>query len=81
MAAQLSITVPSSAVPSAQQVRRSVPLSLIVLAHIGFFYALQSGLLKQSGPTHPTNEPKEIFASLIAADNPPETILQKQPQV
>lgn len=53
-----------------------VPLSLIILAHIGFFYALQSGLLRQSGQATQTTEPKEIIASFVTAESVPQ---QKQP--
>lgn len=50
-----------------QQARRIGPLGLIILLHIGFFYALQSGLLRQAAQALPT----EVFASFITPDNPP----------
>lgn len=50
-----------------QQARRIGPLGLIILLHIGFFYALQSGLLRQAVQALPT----EVFASFITPDNPP----------
>lgn len=53
-----------------------VPLSLIILAHIGFFYALQSGLLRQTGQATQTTAPKEIIASFVTVENVPQ---QKQP--
>lgn len=57
------------------QVKRLVPLALIILLHIGFFYALLNGLLYQTQPVLPKAEPglpKEIFVSLITVDNTPE---------
>jgi protein TonB len=65
------------AAPSVQQVRSIVPLCMIILAHVGVFYALQSGLIRQPGQAN-QSEPKEIFASLISANSPPEPMLQKQ---
>lgn len=43
------------------------PLGLVVLLHVAFFYALQSGLTQQ--PSRP--EPREIIATLIAAQPAP----------
>ncbi|MDQ3268491.1 MAG: energy transducer TonB [Pseudomonadota bacterium] len=57
------------------QVKRLVPLILIILLHIGFFHALLNGLLYQTEQALPKAEqalPKEIFVSLITVDNPPE---------
>lgn len=50
-----------------QQARRIGPLGLIILLHIGFFYALQSGLLRQAAQALPM----EVFASFITPDSPP----------
>src|SRR5437870_3657417 len=50
-----------------QQARRIGPLGLIILLHTGFFYALQSGLLRQAAQALPT----AVFASFITPDNPP----------
>lgn len=63
--------------------RRIVPFSAITLAHIGLFYALQSGLPRQPGQPNAA-QPKEIFANLITADKSPAPVPQKQrpvPQV
>lgn len=49
-----------------QQARRIGPLGLIILLHIGFFYALQSGLLRQAAQALPT----EVFASFITPEQP-----------
>jgi protein TonB len=57
------------------QVKRLVPLVLIILLHIGFFYALLNGLLYRTEHALPKTEqtlPKEIFVSLITVDNTPE---------
>lgn len=51
-----------------QQVRKIGPLGLIILLHLGFFYALQSGLLKQAAQALPT---REVFASFITPERPP----------
>jgi protein TonB len=82
MAAQLSAIAPSFTAPSAQQMRSIVRLSAIIVAHIGLFYVLQSGMTKHAGRPNQA-EPKEIFASLITADRPAEPVSQKQqtPQV
>lgn len=50
-----------------QQARRIGPLGLIILLHIGFFYALQSGLLRQAAQALPM----EVFASFITPEAPP----------
>ncbi|MDP1679530.1 MAG: energy transducer TonB [Candidatus Nitrotoga sp.] len=57
------------------QVKRLVPLVLIILLHIGFFYALLNGWFYQTEQALPKAEqglPKEIFVSLITVDNTPE---------
>ena len=46
-----------------QLFRQIGPLGLVILLHLAFFYALQSGLEQQS----PRPEPREITAMLIAA--------------
>ncbi|KIF82128.1 energy transducer TonB [Noviherbaspirillum autotrophicum] len=48
----------------AGQVRRIGPLGLIVLLHIGFFYALQSGLLRKAGEAFP----REVIATFITPE-------------
>lgn len=50
-----------------QQARRIGPLGLIILLHIGFFYALQSGLLRQAAQALPT----AVLASFITPEAPP----------
>ncbi|MEO7781377.1 MAG: hypothetical protein ABIR84_06015, partial [Candidatus Nitrotoga sp.] len=57
------------------QVKRLVPLILIILLHIGFIYALLNGLFNQTQQPLLKAEqglPKEIFVSLITVDNTPE---------
>jgi protein TonB len=57
------------------QVKRLVSLILIILLHIGFFYALLNGWFYQTEQVLPKTEqvlPKEIFVSLITVDNTPE---------
>ena len=57
------------------QVKRLVSLVLIILLHIGFFYALLNGWFYQTEQALPKAEqglPKEIFVSLITVDNTPE---------
>jgi protein TonB len=58
-------------------------LSMIILAHTGFFYALQSGLSRQSGQATQTTEPKEIIASFVTADDAPQQkqLIQQKPQI
>jgi protein TonB len=52
-----------------QQLRRFGPLVLIIGLHVAFFYALQSGLLKQAAKAI---MPKEIFVSLITEEPAPQ---------
>lgn len=40
------------------------PLALIVLLHVGFFYALERGLAGKSVPLQ-TTQPKEVFATFV----------------
>jgi protein TonB len=58
------------------QLRRLGPMTLIVLLHLGFFYMLQSGLLRQAVQALPN----EVFATLIAVDTPPPEEPKPQPQ-
>lgn len=48
------------------QVKRIGPLGLIILLHIGFFYAIQSGLVRKAAETFP----KEVFATFITPEAP-----------
>jgi protein TonB len=48
------------------QVKRIGPLGLIIVLHIGFFYALQSGLLQQATQAMP----KEIIAFIVPQPAP-----------
>jgi protein TonB len=75
-----SVVIPLPAAPMQQRAQRMLPLGLIIAAHIGVFYILQSGMLRQSGPVKQT-APREIFASLIAIDNMPQQAPQKQPAI
>jgi protein TonB len=60
----------SSAMPSAPfatraySIRRVGPLALIILLHIGFFYALRGGLSRQTVEI----APKEVTVSFISPE-------------
>ena len=58
-----------------RQIRRIGPLGSIILLHALFFYALQSGLLRQAAQV----SPKEIFATFIASDAPQPNSPQPHP--
>lgn len=49
-----------------QASRRIGPMAMIVLLHLGLFYALQSGLLRHAAQSLP----HEVFATLIASPQP-----------
>ncbi|WP_050461738.1 energy transducer TonB [Herbaspirillum autotrophicum] len=51
-----------------QQARKIGPLGFIILLHIAFFYALQSGLIHQ----FTSALPKEVFATFITPEKAPE---------
>ncbi len=51
-----------------QQIKRIGPLGAIIFLHLLFFYALQSGLLKEANQAMP----RELFVSLIPAEPEPE---------
>ncbi len=64
---------PAPLAAATAQMRRLGPLGLIVLLHIGFFYALQSGLLRKASDAIP----REVIATFIT----PEPAQEKpQPQ-
>jgi periplasmic protein TonB len=73
MSAVMNVTPPCllAGVPSLlwQQIRRIGPLGAIILLHVGFFYALQSGLLRQATQAV---LPKEVFATFITPQPAPE---------
>lgn len=50
-----------------QQFKRIGPLGAIILLHIGFFYALQSGLIRQATQALP----KEVIATFITPEPEP----------
>jgi protein TonB len=58
-----------------QQIRRIGPLGSIILLHIGFFYALQSGLLRQATQALP----QEVFASFITPEPAPRSSVATPP--
>ncbi|HJV51840.1 MAG TPA: TonB family protein [Noviherbaspirillum sp.] len=64
---------PSPLAAAVAQVRRAGPLGFIVLLHIGFFYALQSGLLRKASDALP----REVIATFITPEPARET---PQPQ-
>lgn len=49
-----------------QQLKRIGPLGLIILLHIGFFYAIQSGLMHKAAEVLP----KEVFVTFITPEAP-----------
>src|SRR5450830_499737 len=51
-----------------QQVRKIGPLGIIILLHLAFFYALQSGLIHQVANALP----KEVIATFITPEKAPE---------
>ncbi|HWZ49659.1 MAG TPA: TonB family protein [Herbaspirillum sp.] len=57
-----------------KQVKRIGPLGAIILLHIAFFYALESGLIKKAADTLP----KEVFVSLIPPQHAPEPAPPKE---
>jgi protein TonB len=59
------------------QIKRIGPLGVIIVLHIGFFYALQSGLLRQAA--HAALPQREVFASFIAPDPEPQPAVPKPP--
>lgn len=56
------------------------PLALIVLLHVGFFYALERGLAGKSMP--PQTQPKEVFATFVtpAPQPTPRSIPKPEPE-
>lgn len=52
-----------------RQLNRIGPLGAIVLLHVGFFVALQSGLMRQDVPQA---QPREVVASFITPDPAPQ---------
>jgi protein TonB len=68
-----AISIPSAQMPLSpmnvwKQVKRIGPLGLIILLHVAFFYALQSGMLKKAT----TLVPKEVFATFITPERAPQ---------
>lgn len=57
--------------------QRGLPLALIILAHVAFFFVLQSGLARQTPP--PAGEPKTVFASFITPE-PPKPVEVPKPE-
>lgn len=51
-----------------RQIRRGAPLGVVVLAHVGFFFAMRHGLIHE--PPHTT--PREVVATFVTPDAPPE---------
>jgi protein TonB len=58
-----SSATPYTALPNWSNGRRPGPLVVIVLLHLGLFYALQNGLIRQATQSLP----HEVFATLIAS--------------
>ncbi|MFS2116182.1 energy transducer TonB, partial [Herbaspirillum frisingense] len=61
----MSVSPPSALL---RQARKIGPLGLIILLHIAFFWALQSGLVKQAVNA----VPKEVIATFIVPEKAPE---------
>lgn len=59
-----------------RQVRRIGPLGTIILLHLAFFYALQSGLIREAAQAMP----KEIIATFITPERPEPPQPQPQPK-
>src|SRR5450830_798831 len=58
-----------------RQVRKIGPLGLIILLHLAFFYALQSGLIHQVANAIP----KEVIATFVTPERAPEPAPPKAP--
>lgn len=69
-----SARMPLSPLKLWKQVKRIGPLGAIILLHLAFFYALQSGLIKKAT----TMMPKEVFASFITPERAPEPAPPKE---
>jgi protein TonB len=68
MNAILSAQMPITPLNIWKQVKRIGPLGAIILLHIAFFYALESGLIKKATDALP----KEVFVSFITPEHAPE---------
>jgi protein TonB len=68
MNAILSAQMPITPLNIWNQVKRIGPLGAIILLHIAFFYALESGLIKKAADALP----KEVFVSFITPEHAPE---------
>lgn len=64
MSASISLPLPASPSLAWPYARRLLPLTLVLLLHAGFFYALQSGLLQSPLPS----VPNEVLVRLISAE-------------
>jgi protein TonB len=69
MRTRLSASAPGIPLLAWQQLKRIGPLGAIVLLHIGFFYALQSGLLRKTAQTVIL---REVYATFITPEPAPE---------
>jgi len=65
----------SSSSAAWRQVRKIGPLGFIILLHIAFFYALQSGLIHQVANAIP----KEVIATFVTPERAPEPAPPKAP--
>jgi protein TonB len=62
-------SLPRSRTPGASPlIQRGLPLAVIIIAHVAFFFALQSGLARQTPP--PAGQAKTVFASFITPEPP-----------
>ena len=68
MSAVLSLSERGAPTALRRLTRRFGPLAAIILLHVAFFYALQSGLLKKAAEALP----QEVFVSLVAPAPPAE---------
>ncbi len=59
----------------ALQLRRYLPLLIVIALHVGLFYALRSGLVHQVAQTMP----REIVATFVTLDPPPQPKPQPAP--
>ncbi|GGI21289.1 MAG: TonB family protein [Oxalicibacterium faecigallinarum] len=71
----MSLSAPSQNPQLALQLRRYLPLIIVIALHVGLFYALRGGLVHQVAQTLP----REIIASFVTLEPPPEPKPQPAP--
>ncbi len=76
MNATISLPMQAPPVQLWPYAKRLVPLTLVILMHVGFFYALQAGLLQP--PIH-QSVPNEVLVRFITAEPAPQPTPAPQP--